>query len=118
MLLGSSLCRGLRDVQIATLLDEIATHEKAKITFYRGTVWVQRSFQQLRDDILAMRDSLVRRGLKARLAVGLVVSNSYDWLVTELALVTSGALVVPLTGAVIPEGGWESVGPDPKYWTV
>ena len=83
-------------MEFRSLLAALPGKKRAIYVFERGKV-VRHPHAGLHDDVVRVRENLRAWGVKAGSRVGIYASNSYHWLVHDLALIELGAISVPFT---------------------
>jgi len=79
-----------------SLLAALPGKKRAIYVFERGKT-VRHPHALLHDDVVRVRENLRGWGVAAGSRVGIYASNSYHWLVHDLALIELGAISVPFT---------------------
>ncbi len=62
----------------------------------KGDQWVSQSWSELRAQVTALADALVARGIQPGDRVALVAENRPEWFVADLAIMSAGAVTVPV----------------------
>lgn len=79
---------------LTALVDRLGRWPDRRLLRYdRGTL-VTTSFHALQENVRAVARELAELGVEARMRVGLLGENSYEWIVCDLALLSLGAVVV------------------------
>ncbi|MEV6671292.1 AMP-binding protein [Streptomyces sp. NPDC051162] len=79
-----------------TLVDRLAEYPGRELWCYRGREIVRHSYARVHDDVLAACAALERAGVVAGTHVGILGTNSYEWIVADLALIRLRAVSVAL----------------------
>ncbi|MCC3767696.1 AMP-binding protein [Streptomyces sp. UNOC14_S4] len=89
--------QGVQDSQdFRDLVDFLAEHSGREFWYYRGREIVRRGFGEVHADVLAACAALRVAGVGPGTHVGILAGNSYEWIVTDLALVRLRAVSVAL----------------------
>lgn len=73
--------------------------EKAALLMYDGEKLTQINYTQLYHDIRCASAYFIKNGIKGR-HIALISQESYDWIVTLLAVIASGNIVMPINPAL------------------
>ena len=76
-------------ITLKQIVERLALFPENSITFYapQGGGAVKKSYPQLQADVMAAAERLRARGVQAGMRVGLLATNSYEWIVYNLALI-------------------------------
>lgn len=79
------------------LADDLACDEKrvATSTFQKEAI-EQRTYVRLREDVEQLASGLKSKGIECGQHVAVMARNGYEWIVTALAVLRAGAVVVPI----------------------
>ncbi|MFF7249398.1 AMP-binding protein [Embleya sp. NPDC008237] len=77
-------------------MDRLEAYPRRELWFHQGRELVRRPYAKVHEDVLAACAALTAAGVAAGTHVGLLGENSYDWIVTDLALIRLRAVSVAL----------------------
>jgi long-chain acyl-CoA synthetase len=87
----------LNDVEVlGTLHENLLHHPDRQLRFVSHGTVVAKTFSQLHSDVTLLMGQLRACGLVEHDLVGLMASNSYDWIVADLALLTLQCIPVAI----------------------
>jgi long-subunit acyl-CoA synthetase (AMP-forming) len=96
---NSNSAEPIRAVGLARTLEEMTERLKAHpgnhVAFYEGGKVARRPFPEVYEEIVRVRHKLTSWGVQPGMRVGIFASNSYEWIVYDMALIQLGVTTVP-----------------------
>jgi long-chain acyl-CoA synthetase len=70
--------------------------DKPFLSSKQGDRWVSQSWNEVREKVAALADALIARGIQPGDRVALVSENRPEWCIADLAIISAGAITVPV----------------------
>ncbi|MDR1033967.1 MAG: long-chain fatty acid--CoA ligase [Bifidobacteriaceae bacterium] len=89
----------IKSETLCTVLDERAERQPdIELVQYKlsNGEWVTKTATEMRDDVRKVAKGLIAKGVKAGDKVGIISHTSYEWIVLDYAILTVGAVTIPV----------------------